>query len=123
MLYPLEQGDSYNFSMTSDDEFGRFQLWFSPAVVTGIDDDELHGSIYHTQNRGIIVKSSELLNTSGNLKVLDMSGRIVFGDHLLLSNGVGSVKVDGLASGVYAVKFNSAGGQFNISRKIVLGQQ
>ncbi|MCB9186272.1 MAG: lamin tail domain-containing protein [Flavobacteriales bacterium] len=123
MLYPLQQGDSYSFAMTSNDEFGRFQLWFSPALVTGVDEAESVGNIYWNQNGGLIVKwNQSAMNTAGTIRLFDMSGREVYNRSMTLVNGVGTDQVNGLASGLYAAHFQSNDNQYNVTRKVVIGQ-
>ena len=120
-LYPLEQGDSYSFAMTSADEFNRFQLWFSPLTITGVDEASNDLRLYAT-NDMIVVESTSGENTKGIVQITDMAGRMVVTNDLTISNGIGRLQTANLANGIYAVTFVSLNGNQSIAQKVTLGQ-
>ena len=120
-LYPLEQGDAYSFAMTSSDEFGRFQLWFSPMVVTDVNEQSNDLRIYAT-NGMIVAESTSGESIKGIVQVTDMAGRMVMTNDLTISNGIGRIQTADLANGIYAVTFVSMNGNQSIAQKVTLGQ-
>ncbi|MCF8459854.1 MAG: T9SS type A sorting domain-containing protein [Flavobacteriales bacterium] len=120
-LYPLEQGDSYSFNMTSADEFNRFQLWFSPLTITGVDEVANDLRIYAT-NDMVVVENTSGESTKGTVQITDMAGRMVLTNDLTITNGIGRLQTANLANGIYAVSFVSMNGNQSIAQKVTLGQ-
>lgn len=121
-LYPLTQGSSYSFAMTSADEYNRFQLWFSPKVITGVAENESLFRIYTSENNMVVVETNSAQLQSGTIEITDMAGRAILSRPITLSNGVGRVKISEFANGVYAVIFVGAEGQTKATQKVVLGR-
>ena len=121
-VYPMLQGDSYSFAMTSADEFGRFQLWYSPMLITGIDEAENNFSIYATPDNMIVVETAEAESLKGTVQITDMAGRMVLTNNISIANGIGRVQTAGIANGIYAITFVTADGNRNASKKVALGQ-
>jgi hypothetical protein len=121
-LYPLTQGDSYSFAMTSADEFGRFQLWFSPLNGTGVNESDSGFSLYATPNNTIVVETTSGENINGTVEITDMAGRKVLTNDISITNGIGRLQTADFANGVYAITFVSADGNNRTSQKVALGQ-
>ena len=107
--------------MTSSDEFGRFQLWFSPMVVTDVNEQSNDLRIYAT-NGMIVAESTSGESIKGIVQVTDMAGRMVMTNDLTISNGIGRIQTADLANGIYAVTFVSMNGNQSIAQKVTLGQ-
>jgi len=121
-LYPMQQGDSYSFAMTSADEFNRFQLWFSPVLVTGVNETDNGLSIYATPDNMIVVETASGDNAQGTVQITDMAGRRVRTNHINVTNGIGRLQTTDLANGIYAITFVRADGNKRTSQKVALGQ-
>jgi len=120
-LYPLEQGGSYSFAMTSADEFGRFQLWFSPLTITGVDEASNDLRIYAT-NDMVVVENTSGESVKGIVQITDMAGRMVLSNDLTISNGIGRLQTTDFANCIYVVSFVSLNGNQSIAQKVTLGQ-
>ncbi|MCF8464753.1 MAG: lamin tail domain-containing protein [Flavobacteriales bacterium] len=120
-LYPLEQGNSYSFAMTNADEYGRFQLWFSPLTITGVNEVNNDLRIYST-NDMVVVEHSSGESIKGFVQITDMAGRIVLSNDLSITNGIGRLQTANLANGIYAVSFVSINGNKSTAQKVTLGQ-
>jgi hypothetical protein len=107
--------------MTSADEFNRFQLWFSPLTITGVDEASNDLRLYAT-NDMIVVESASGESTKGIVQITDMAGRMVVTNDLTISNGIGRLQTANLANGIYAVTFVSLNGNQSIAQKVTLGQ-
>jgi hypothetical protein len=121
-LYPMQQGDSYSFAMTSADEFNRFQLWFSPVLVTGVNEANNGFSIYATPDNMIVVETASRDNLNGTVQIIDMAGRRVLTNDISITNGIGRLQTTDLANGIYAITFVHSDGHKKTSQKVALGQ-
>jgi hypothetical protein len=121
-LYPMQQGDSYSFAMTSADEFNRFQLWFSPVLVTGVNEANNGFSIYATPDNMIVVETASRDNLNGTVQIIDMAGRRVLTNDISITNGIGRLQTTDLANGIYAITFVHSDGHKKMSQKVALGQ-
>lgn len=122
LLYPLTQGDAYSFAITSADEYNRFQLWFSPMVITGVNEAENEFSIYATQNNAIVVKTTSTEPVNGTVQITDMAGRIIFNNDISVINGIGKIQTTGIANGIYAITFATTDGSRSTSQKVALSR-
>ena len=121
-LYPLTQGDAYSFAMTSADEYNRFQLWFSPMVITDVEEAENEFSIYATQNNAIVVETTNAEAVKGTIQITDMAGRLVLTNDISIANGIGRIQIAGIANGIYAITFVTADGNRTTSQKVALSR-
>jgi|GEM_PF-2263307 len=121
-LYPMQQGDSHSFAMTSADEFNRFQLWFSPVSGTGVNESDNGFRLYANPNNTIVVETTSGDNMNGTVEITDMAGRKVLTNDISITNGIGRLQTADFANGVYAITFVSADGNNRTSQKVALGQ-
>lgn len=121
-LYPLTQGSEYSFAMTSADEYNRFQLWFSPMVVTGIEDAQDAFRLYATSDNVIVVENTNGQSITGSVQLTDMLGRIVLHTEINVTSEISRIQTKSLANGIYSVSFVSAEGLMQTSKKVVLSR-
>jgi hypothetical protein len=110
-LYLLNQGTTVNAQLTNQDALNRFQLWFSPELVTGIEDEssEVYRIVY--VDRGIQVQMSNEINTIGQMKVYNTMGQIILVKQIQVVNGKSTlVDLSSLPMGLYSVEFVSPKG-------------
>lgn len=119
-LFPMQQGDAHSFHMSSADEFNRFQLWFSPATVTGLEEVEDQLQFYAT-NDMIVVETASSTAVKGTLRIVDMAGRLILNQGMTISNGIGRLQTGSLATGIYAVSFMADNNEIQASEKMRLG--
>jgi hypothetical protein len=110
-MYLLSQGTTVTVQMTAQDEFNRFQLWMSPELVTGIDEEEERVSRIISTVNGMQVQMGLDISTAGEFKLYNAMGQLVMVQPLSVSNGrSGMVDVSALPIGVYHAEFRSAEG-------------
>jgi hypothetical protein len=110
-MYLLSQGTTVTVQMTAQDEFNRFQLWMSPELVTGIDEEEEGVSRIISTVNGMQVQMGIDISTAGEFKLYNAMGQVVMVQPLSVSNGrSGMVDVSALPIGVYHAEFRSAEG-------------
>ncbi len=110
-MYLLSQGTTVTVQMTAQDEFNRFQLWLSPELVTGIDEEEERVSRIISTVNGMQVQMGLDISTAGEFKLYNAMGQVVMVQPLSVSNGrSGMVDVSALPIGVYHAEFLSAEG-------------
>jgi hypothetical protein len=110
-MHLLSQGSTVTVQMTAQDEFNRFQLWFSPELVTNISQTEEQVSRILSTMNGFQVQMASDVNTIGEFKLYNAMGQIVMVQPLSVANGRSSmVDVSALPMGVYHAEFRSAEG-------------
>ena len=110
-LYLLNQGTTVNAQLTNQDALNRFQLWFSPDLVTGIEDESVEVSSVVYVARGIQVQMINEINTIGQMKVYNTMGQIILVKQMQVVNGKSTlVDVSSLPMGLYSMEFVSPKG-------------
>lgn len=87
----LLQTPEYGFSATGNEYAARFQLVFK--VMTGVEETVEEAPFAFVSGGQII------MNVTGNLQIVDMTGRVVFADKIS-----GNVSTVGMTPGVYVLR-------------------
>lgn len=87
----LLQTPEYGFSATGNEYAARFQLVFK--VMTGVEETVEEAPFAFVSGGQII------MNATGNLQIVDMTGRVVFADKIS-----GNVSTVGMTPGVYVLR-------------------
>jgi hypothetical protein len=107
-LHPLQQGSTVTVQMGPQDEYGRFQLRFSPELVTGIADVDAFGGRIICIGTELQVFLSDGMNVDGELRLVDALGRTVMHRGVSVTDGRSSLlDVSGFSTGVYFAEFRS----------------
>jgi len=119
-LHVLVQDGSVNVQMGPQDEYGRFQLRFSPELVTEIEEGFTQQvSRIISSELGIQVLMSADVNTNGELRIFNAMGQLLLSQNVRVDAGRSSLlDVSGLPAGVYVAAFRSSQGTVNA--KVVL---
>lgn len=118
-LHVLEQGGTISVQMGSQDEYGRFQLRFSPELVTGIDESiALTSRVVSTEN-GLQVLMNPKVDIRGELRLYNSMGQLLVSRVLNVSNGRSELlETSSLSAGVYLADFRS--GAVIVTSKVVI---
>jgi len=119
-LHVLQQDGSVNVQMGSQDEYGRFQLRFSPELVTEIEDGSTQQvSRIISSEMGLQVIMAEGVSTNGELRLFNAMGQLLLSESVRVDSGRSSLlDVSGLPAGIYIAAFRSSQGMVNA--KVVL---
>ncbi|MDB4656099.1 proprotein convertase P-domain-containing protein, partial [Flavobacteriales bacterium] len=111
----LKAGD-YTFASNAQLYTNRFFLHVGASAITGIEDELSAGMNAYAADEMLNVYSTN--DVTGNLELLDMSGKVVM-THSNLSLGPNGIQLSlsGLSDGAYIVRV--VGDDVNMSRKIV----
>jgi hypothetical protein len=118
-LHVLQQGTTVAVQMGPEHEYGRFQLRFSPELVTGVNDAAgVMGRIIASE-QGIRVMMGTDVSTTGDLLLYSLSGQLVSSRRLAVVAGTSDrLDVSGIPLGVYLAEFRSEAGVINA--KVIL---
>jgi hypothetical protein len=107
-LHVLQQGTTVAVQMGPEHEYGRFQLRFSPELVTGVNDAAgVMGRIIASE-QGIRVMMGTDVSTTGDLLLYSLSGQLVSSRRLAVVAGTSDrLDVSGIPLGVYLAEFRS----------------
>ncbi len=113
-LHVLQQGTTVAVQMGPEHEYGRFQLRFSPELVTGVNDAaDVMGRIISAE-QGIRVMMEADVSTTGDLLLYSLSGQLVSSRRLAVVAGTSDrLDVSGIPLGVYLAEFRSETGVIN----------
>ncbi len=113
-LHAMEQGTTVAVQMGPEHEYGRFQLRFSPELVTGVNDAAgVMGRIIASE-QGIRVMMGTDVSTTGDLLLYSLSGQLVSSRRLGVVAGTSDrLDVSGIPLGVYLAEFRSETGVIN----------
>jgi len=105
-MHLLTPGTTVSVQMGPNDEYGRFQLRFMPELVTGVRDaDDIIGRVF-AGDRDLRVMFSGGLTTDGTLRVIDLTGKVVFQQRVDLQEGMSRpIDVSGISTGIYVAEF------------------
>jgi hypothetical protein len=110
-LHMMQQGTTVAVQMGPEHEYGRFQLRFSPELVTNVPQTEGQVSRILSTMNGFQVQMASDVNTIGEFKLYNAMGQIVMVQPLSVANGRSSmVDVSALPMGVYHAEFRSPQG-------------
>jgi hypothetical protein len=119
-LHVLQQDGSVNVQMGPQDEYGRFQLRFSPELVTEIEDGSTQQvSRIISSEMGLQVLMAAGVSTNGELRLFNAMGQLLLSQHVRVDAGRSSLlDVSALPAGIYVAAFQSSQGMVNA--KVVL---
>jgi uncharacterized repeat protein (TIGR02543 family) len=105
-MHVLTPGTTVGVQMGPNDEYGRFQLRFMPELVTGLREaDDVTGRVF-VGDRDLRVMFSGGLSTDGTLRVLDLTGKVVYQQRVDLQNGMSRpIDASSIATGIYVAEF------------------
>jgi len=110
-------GTHYNITGVMDYNFSerKIQPRFAAdiTIYSAIDETEISSSVYPNPASDFVTVSA---GTEGTLKVIDMTGRVVYSTSF---NQSADVNVSGMVPGVYNVMINGNDGEIAISKLIV----
>lgn len=113
-LHELVQGSEVEVQLSSQDEFGRFQLRFSPSLITGVEEGAEGLSRIISNGHGIQVHASADVNTRGEFRLFNTAGQLLLSRNISVSNGRSEwLDVSSLSSGIYLAEFLSPNGVVN----------
>ncbi|MCF8256624.1 MAG: lamin tail domain-containing protein [Flavobacteriales bacterium] len=117
--YMLAQGATVSLQVGPQDEFNRFQLWFSPELVTGLSANTTGGTRIISSEMGLQVLMSADVSTNGELRLHNAMGQLLLSQNVRVDVGRSSLlDVSGLPAGIYIAAFRSSQGMVNA--KVVL---
>lgn len=114
----LNEGSQIQVSLADGQHDGRFFLNFVPELITSIDEPDPSIVVYSVDNV-LNVNARGISDNFVELEIFDTSGRIVIGkQQLALTEGRGSMLLDGLSTGVYVMRVTSE--TRSLSQKVIL---
>lgn len=117
--YMLAQGTTVSLQVGPQDEFNRFQLWFSPELVTGLNANTTGSTRIISSEMGLQVLLAAGVNTNGELRLFNAMGQLLLSQNVRVDAGRSSLlDVSGLPAGIYVAAFRSSQGVVNA--KVVL---
>lgn len=82
-----------------------------PVILSGINELSIYNAIIlgpnPAKNNIILTIPSELFNVSANLRVLDVTGKILFSKQLLLNSTTEKINIENFANGIYVFEFKT----------------